>query len=85
MKKIKKIGRPPAKWMFEIHKTEFLSTWTDAYEIARILSLNVRTVKSFLAKLKVKPKHVIEGGTARARYKVSEIRKGAKEYVEPWV
>lgn len=85
MKKEKKrIGRPPAKWMFEVLDIDFADSWTDAYEISEVLKLNTNTVKSFLGKLHTKPKHVIENGVARARYRVSDLKIGVKGYVEPW-
>lgn len=86
MKKIKKkLGRPPAKWMFEVLEMDFADSWTDAYEIAQALKQNVRTVKSFLGKLEITPRHVVDGGKARAKYKVGDVRKGVKGYVEAWV
>ena len=43
-----------------------------------------KTVKTFFDKLKVKPKHEIEKGRARARFRVTELKRAAKAHIEPW-
>lgn len=81
----KKMGRPPASWMFELVDLELDGPWTDAYEVADHLGVNAKTVKSFFEKLDIKPKHEVENGKVRARFKIAELRRAAGAYVKPWL
>lgn len=83
--KNKRMGRPPAPWMHQFLDLKIDSLWTDAYDIAKHMDMNPRTVKSFLQKLNVEPKHVVENGKARARFKVKELKIAAKAYIKPWL
>lgn len=85
MKKKKRIGRPPAKWMFQLANFGCDKTWIDAYETADLLEQNFKTVKSFLRKLDIDTKHVIENGKARTFYKITELKSATKKYIEPWM
>lgn len=86
MKKVRsRMGRPPAEWMFEVPKLKLSNSWTDAYEIADALKQNVKTVKSFLSKLEIKPKHEVEAGIVKARFRVSDLKKAAEIYIQPWL
>lgn len=81
----KKMGRPPAPWMFDLVELKLNGQWTDPYEIAAHFQINAKTVKSFIEKLGIKPKHEIENGVARAYYKVSELKRATELYVKPWL
>ena len=85
MTKQKRIGRPPASWVHQLTEADFEKTWIDAYEIAERFELNVRTVKSFIQKLPVKPEHEIVNGKAKARFKAKDLKKAARDYVEKWL
>ena len=81
----KKIGRPPANWMFKLIDLNLSEQWTDAYEIADKLKLNVKTVKSFFYKLNIQPKHVVIKGKARAQFNVNDLRQAIKLRIKPWL
>lgn len=81
----KKMGRPPASWMFSLAHISPSKPWMDAYEIAELFGLNIKTVKSHLSKLKIIPKHVIKNGKAKAQFKTKELRTAAKIHIEPWM
>lgn len=81
----KRMGRPPAEWMFELAQINVRSTWIDAYEIAELYGLNINTVKSHLVKLNVSPKHLIENGRAKAKYKTTELKQAARKYIDAWL
>jgi hypothetical protein len=81
----KKMGRPPASWMFKLADLPIRKQWTDAYEVAEILGLHVKTVKSFFSKLPIQPLHIVENAKTRAQFKVKELKEAAKSYVEPWL
>lgn len=85
MDKKKRIGRPPASWMFKMVNIRLDKQWTDAYEVADIFGLNVNAVKSFFRNLSLKPSHRIENGKARAQFKVKELKEAARLYIEPWL
>lgn len=85
MGKKKRLGRPPAEWMFKVVELNLDDAWTDPYEISNRFSLNVNTVKSFFEKLKLKPKYEVENGTVRARFRVSDFKRAAAAHVEPWL
>lgn len=81
----KKMGRPPAEWMFKLRDYPFDKQWTDTYEVAKNLGIHVKTVKSFLDKLKVKPRHIIIDAKTRAQFKVKDLKEATRLYIEPWV
>ena len=84
MIKRKRMGRPPAPWMFKLVDLQFNTQWTDSSEVACTLEVKSKTVRSFFEKLSVTPKYEVNKGQARAKFKVSELKKAAKEYITPW-
>ena len=85
MGKQKKMGRPPASWMFELIEVKFDKQWTDAYEVSKYFGIRIRTVKSFFYKLHTKAIHTIENGRAKAQFNVKELKEATKLYIEPWL
>ena len=84
MKKRKRMGRPPAQWMFELINIKFDRHWTNAYQVASLLNTDFKKIKLFFAKLPIKPKYEIENGISKAQFKVSELKKSVKDYTDPW-
>ena len=84
MKK-KRMGRPPAPWMHQLLDLKLDSLWTDASTVAKYMNMNPHTVKSFFQKLNIKPKHMVENGIARARFKTKDLKNAVNEYISPWL
>ena len=79
------MGRPPAAWMFKLLELKLENQWTDAYEISDCFKLTVSTVKKFLIKLELEKKHEVINGKAHTKYKLTDIKKATKSYLEPWL
>ena len=84
MKAKTKMGRPPAPWMFSFVDLGIEKAWITPYEIGEKMDVHVGTVKSFLKKLPVRPKHDVENGIVRTTFKVSDLKKATKDYLKPW-
>lgn len=82
MIKKKKMGRPPAAWMFQLLELKLSESWTDCHEVSELLNVHLKTVQSFFRKLDVEPTHEVRNGIAHARFKVSELKQAAKNYVK---
>lgn len=83
--KKKKMGRPPAMWLYEVVKiTNQDGQLLDVAELSRLLGTSVMSLKSFLRKSETPKKHVVENGTAKAKYKMADIKKSVREYLIPW-
>ena len=84
MEKRKRMGRPPASWMFKLVEIQFKNNWTDAYEVSSLLKTDFKKIKLFFAKLPIKPKYEIENGKSRARFKARDLKKATENYINPW-
>jgi hypothetical protein len=86
MKATKKIGRPPAPWVFEMARLDQESNiWLDITEISDIFNVHVNTAKTFLSKTSVDRKYEIVNGRTKMKLKVSDLKKAAQDYIRPWM
>ncbi len=82
----KKMGRPPAPWVYEMDSLSIEENqYMDVYELSTSLHVPVSCLKAFFRKAEVKRKHEIQGGKARARFKIKDLKKAAREYIAPWL
>lgn len=86
MKTTKKIGRPPAPWVYEMARcSEPLDDWLDLEKVGTTFKVHVNTAKTFLRKVNVPRQHEIVNGRAKMKFKVNDLKKAAQEYLEPWL
>jgi hypothetical protein len=86
MRTKKKMGRPPAPWVYEIVSFKMNDDqFIDVYELAIKLNVPVSSLKAFLRKANAKRKHEIQNGKARALFKVKDLKTAAKNYLKPWL
>lgn len=82
----KRIGRPPALWVHEIANLAKRDDQSfDVYELCEVTGVPVGSLKAFIRKAEVRRKHETNNGQVKAIFKVKDLKKAAKAYLEPWV
>ena len=86
MNKKKRMGRPPAKWAYDLAKLKHqddkrLSLTT----LSEITGASIGSLRIFLNKSETPKEYELEGGQARALYRVKDIKKSARDHIEPWL
>lgn len=85
MIKRKRMGRPPAPWMYQLEDLKIEENrWVSIQEISDEIGVHINTAKSFLRKREVKRKHEVINGRTKMKFKVKDLKKAAKEYITPW-
>ncbi|MBI2603585.1 MAG: hypothetical protein HYW48_11075 [Deltaproteobacteria bacterium] len=83
MAKKRKMGRPPAPWMYDLAMGKHLrSAETLNYEDIRTrFNVSIPAVRNFCAKLKIKGEYFFDGKNVVKRYSAKKLQQAAKEYV----
>lgn len=84
-RKRERMGRPPARWVYEILNLKLADNhWLDKNELAKELGKEVNSVKSFLKKLDMPKKYEFDDGFIRAKTKFVDLKKAVAAYIAPW-
>ena len=86
MTKKKRMGRPPAQWAFDLEKLRYREDkFLSLSDLVEITGAPVGSLKAFLRKSETPREYELEGGQARALYRVKDIKQSAYAHIEPWV
>ena len=82
----RRIGRPPAKWAYDfVELKQRGDTKLSLVMLAEMTGASVGTLRRFFIKSKTPKEYELEGGQARALYRVKDIKNSAREHIEPWL
>lgn len=79
----RKMGRPPAPWMFELATLKKKDRESLDYQgLCDMFCLSKRMVQNFCSKLEIPGEYYqAENKTVQKRFRVSELKKAAKRYI----
>jgi|MDTC01.1.fsa_nt_gb hypothetical protein len=80
----RKMGRPPAPWVFELaSSTEDGSKYLDYHALSNKFGITLRAVHIFCTKAGVEGEYYkTESRTVRKRFTVDQLRTAARKYLE---
>ena len=82
--KKRKVGRPPAKWVYELANLDLPDDqFLDYHDLAEMFGITIRTVHGFCSKAKVEGDYYKTADrTIRKKFKVSQLKESSMIYVK---
>jgi hypothetical protein len=79
----KKIGRPPAKWVYKLAELEMKDDdFLDYHDLSQMFGLTLRSVHGFCTKNRVEGEYYRHPNkVVRKRFRVDELKKAAHKYL----